>query len=170
MMNTKYKRAYKGICRGISLLEVILAIAIMGGSIAALSSVVMNGASAATDARDRALAQMLCEQQMAQLLIQNIMPVAVNEQPLQSPDPNLTFTLTTQINPAPLNGLLSIQMLVSGQAMDSSQNPVQVMLVRWMIDPNLGLEQAEADEQAAAEEAAGGETNESSDSGSGDSI
>lgn len=59
---------------GISLLEVILAIGILGASIAALSSVVMNGAAAATDAKNRSMAQLLCEQQMAQLLINNIMP------------------------------------------------------------------------------------------------
>jgi Tfp pilus assembly protein PilV len=152
--------------QGISLLEVILAIGIMGAAMAALSSVVMNGAGAAIDARSRAMAQMLCEQQMAQLLISNIMPTAVSEQPLQSPDPYLTYTLSTQIQPAPLNGLLAVQVSVTGTAVDGSQEPLTVSLVRWMIDPNLGLEQAEADEKAAAEEAAAAEADMSSgDSG-----
>ena len=150
---------------GISLLEVILSIGILGASIAALSSVVMNGAGAAIDAKNRAMAQMLCEQQMAQLLINNIMPVAVNGQPLMSPDPNMSYTLSVLVQPAPLNGLLIIQASVTGTASNGTEDGLTVSLVRWMVDPNLGLEDLEAEEEAAAEEAAAAE--ESSDASSG---
>ncbi len=140
--------------RGISLMEVILAIGILGASLAALSSVVMNGANASLDARDRAVAQMQCEQQMAQVLIANIHPLPVIDQPIPSLDPSTQLLLNVQSTMAPLNGLLVVKVSVSAGPTDLSRTPVTVSLMRWMIDPNLGLEQAEADEKAAEEEAA----------------
>lgn len=140
--------------RGISLLEVVLAIAILGGSLAALSSVVMSGADAALDARTRSLAQLLCERQMTQVLLGNVQPVPVQSQPIASPDLTTAFTVTVESEPAPLNGLLAIRVTVSGQGADGSGVPVKVSLVRWMVDPQLGLEAAEAEEKALAEEAA----------------
>lgn len=153
--------------QGVSLLEVILAIGILGASIAALSSVVMNGAAAATDAKNRAMAQLLCEQQMAQLLINNIMPMPVSEQPLVSPDPTMAYTLSVQTQPAPMNGLLTVQVSVTSQTSDGFGDPLTVSLVRWMIDPTLGLETLEAEEEAAEAEAAAAESStEMSDSSS----
>lgn len=140
--------------RAISLLEVVLAIAILGGSLAALSSVVLNGADAAIDARDRAMAQLLCERQMAQVLLSSGPPVPVNDQPIASPDPLTSFTATVETQPAPLNGLLAIRVSVTAQSADGSGQPTTVSLIRWMVDPILGLEAAEAEEKAAAEEAA----------------
>lgn len=148
--------------RGISLLEVILAIGILGGSIAALSSVVMNGAAAAIDAKNRAMAQLLCEQQMAQLLINNITPMPISEQPLASPNPTMAYMLSVQVQPATMNGLLLVQVSVTSQSSDGFGDPLTVSLTRLMLDPNLGLEQLEAEEEAAAEEAASGETSEES--------
>lgn len=139
---------------GISLLEVVLAIAILGGSLAALSSVVMTGADAAIDARNRSLAQLLCEGQMAQILLSNVQPVPVQDQPIASPDPSTAFTVSVESERAPLNGLLAIRVTVSGQGADGSGQPARVSLIRWMVDPQLGLEAAEAEEKALAAEAA----------------
>ena len=156
---------------GISLLEVILAIGILGGSIAALSSVVLNGVAAATDAKNRLMAELLCEQQMAQLLVNNLMPTPVSDQPLPSSDPTMSYTLSVQSQPAPLNGLLFVQVSVTAQSADGFGDPLTVSLVRWMLDPTLGLEQLEAEEQAATEEAAAAESSmESSGSASGSSA
>jgi hypothetical protein len=54
---------------------------------------------------------------------------------------------------APLNGMLVIRATVSVGPTDGSRDPVSVSLYRWMIDPSLGLEQAEAAEEEAAAEA-----------------
>lgn len=143
---------------GISLLEVILAIAILGGSLAALSSVVITGADASIDARMRTMAQLLCEGQMAQLLLSNVQPVPVQEQPIASPEPNTAFTLTVETQPAPISGLLAIRVTVTGRGADGSGRPASVSLVRWMVDPQLGLEAAEAEEKALAAEAAAAAT------------
>ncbi|WP_164103088.1 prepilin-type cleavage/methylation domain-containing protein [Candidatus Laterigemmans baculatus] len=132
----------------------MLAIAILGGSLAALSSVVLNGADAAIDARNRALAQLLCERQMAQVLLSNGPPVPINEQPVESPDPTTMYLASVQVQPAPLQGLLAIQVSITAQAADGSGPPTTVSLIRWMVDPALGLEAAEAEEKAAADEAA----------------
>lgn len=141
--------------RGVSLLEVILSLAILGGSLAALSSIVMTGADAAAEAREMATAQMLCEQQLAQVMLNtSVSPTSFADQNLPSLDPNSVNTATLTVQPAPLNGLLVLTMTVSVGPTDQSRPPTQITMTRWMLDPMLGLEQLEAEEQAAAEEAA----------------
>lgn len=148
--------------RGISLLEIILSIAILGGALAALSTVVMTGADAAAEARDRAIAQMLCEQQLAQIVLNtSAPPTTFTDSVIQSPDPTSTSTASLEVLPGPMTGILSLKMTVSLGPADGSRPPVQISLSRWMVDPMLGLEQLEAEEKAAAE-AASGATSESS--------
>lgn len=142
--------------RGISLLEIILSIAILGGALAALSTVVMTGADAAAEARDRAIAQMLCEQQLAQIVLNTTTPpTTFTDSVIQSPDPSSTSTASLEVLPGPMTGILSLKMTVSLGPADGSRPPVQISLSRWMVDPMLGLEQLEAEEKAAAEAASG---------------
>lgn len=136
--------------RGISLLEIILAIGIMGASLAALSSVVMLGADAALDAKDRVMAQMLCEQQIAEVVLNNLTPVPYSNRPLVVPGSSTQFVASMQSQPGPIQGVLAVQVTVASDQSGGAQNPVQVSLVRWMVDPLLGLEQLEAEEEAAA--------------------
>jgi hypothetical protein len=136
--------------KGISLLEIILAIGILGGSLAALSSIVLIGADAALDARDRALAQLKCEHQMALLLVAGVQPMPVVDQPLPHDDPSTDVRMTIESQMAPLNGMLVVRVTVHVGPTDGSREPVAVSLYRWMIDPSLGLEAAEAAEEEAA--------------------
>lgn len=140
---------------GVTLLEIILAIAILGASLAALSTVVMTGADAAAEARDLAVAQMLCQQQLAQVLLNtNVSPIPFSDAAIEPPDPSMVAAATLDVQPAPLNGMLWLRMTVTIAAADGSSRPTEFSLSRWMIDPALGLEQLEAQEKAAAEEAA----------------
>ena len=140
--------------RGISLLEIVLSIGIMGASLAVLSTIVLNGSDAALDAKDRAIAQMLCEQQIAQTLLNNVTPIPYVDQPLNTPDASSTYTATLQTQQGQIQGILLLSMTVKGTSSDSTRDPVAVTLTRMMVDPALGLEQLEADEKAAAEEEA----------------
>lgn len=151
--------------RGISLLEIILSIGIMGAAMAALSSVVMTGADAAIDGRDRVQAQLLCEQQLAQVLLNGVSPVPYADQPLAVPGSGSQFTATLEVQPAPLQGLLALRMTIKATESGATQPNVTVSMMRWWVDPMLGLEQLEAEEQAAAEEAAAAEDATSESSG-----
>ncbi len=143
---------------GFSLLEILLAIAILGGSLAVLSSIAVTGASAANEAADLAVARMLCETKMNELLLNSeIVPLPVPLIPVEAdslPDSDgLTrFQYSVEVQPAPLQGLLAIRVTVSTEELNNNDQPqVQYSLVRWMVDPALGLEQLERDAEAEAE-------------------
>lgn len=152
-----HHRTIMRIRHGVSLLEVVLSIAILGGALAALSSIVLTGADAATDGRDRIQAQLLCEQQLAQVLLNGVSPTPYVDQPLTAPGATSQFTATLEVQPAPLQGLLALRMTVKGTEPGAATPGVTVSMTRWWVDPLLGLEQLEAEEQAAAEEAAAAE-------------
>jgi general secretion pathway protein I len=148
--------------RGFSLLEILLALAILGGSLAVLSQIVGTGADSASSARDLALARLICQAKLAETLVSGITPVTVPSTPIVSPDSSSTtpFFYAIDVAPAGLDGMLAIR--VSVEAQDSNGGPAiaQYSLTRWIIDPALGLEeaqaQADADKAAAAEAAAAG--------------
>ena len=144
---------------GFSLLEILLALSILGGGLAVLSRIADTGITAAREARDLSVARMLCQSKLSQLLLDSssgISPQSVPLGPLESFDSQSTtpFFYSVEVQPAPLDGLLMIRVMV--EARDPSEGPplARYALVRWMIDPALGLEEAEAEEQALREEAA----------------
>ncbi len=145
--------------RGFSLLEILLALAILGGSLALLSRIVETGTSAAREARDLSIARILCQSKLSELLLDGmtgISPQSVSTSPMESFDSQSTtpFYYTVDVQPAPLDGLLALRVTVEAQ--DPNGGPVlaRYSLVRWMVDPALGLEEAEAEEELMKEEAA----------------
>lgn len=149
--------------RGFSLLEILLALAILGGSLAVLSRIVDTGISASREARDLVVARMLCQSKLSQLLLDStagIAPLSVPMTPVESFDSQSTtpFYYSVEVQPGQLDGMLVIRVMVEAQDPSGGQVLARYSLVRWMIDPMLGLEEMEAEEEAAREEAAlGGE-------------
>jgi len=147
---------------GFSLLEILLALAILGGSLAILSSIASTGVSSAREARDLTVARLLCQSKLSELLLDStvagIAPQAVPLTPLESFDSESTtpFFYSVDVQPGQLDGLLVIRVVVVAENADGGPPIAQYSLVRWMIDPTLGLEEAEAEEKAALEEAAAG--------------
>ena len=144
---------------GFSLLEILLALAILGGSLAALSRIVDIGALAAREARDLSIARILCQTKLAEVMLDavaGISPQSVPPSPLESFDSDslTAFSYQIEVNPAPIDGLLAIRVTV--EALDSDGGPplARHSLTRWLIDPLLGLEEAEMEEEAAAAAAA----------------
>ncbi len=140
---------------GFSLLEILLALAILGGSLAALSQIVNTGAMAAREARDLSIARILCQTKLAEVLLDataGISPQSVPPSPLESFDSDsLTpFSYQIEVNPAPLDGLLAIRVTVDALDPDGGPPVAQHSLTRWLIDPLLGLEEAELEAEAAA--------------------
>lgn len=151
--------------RGFSLLEILLSLAILGGSLALLSRIAETGTSAAREARDLSVARMLCQSKLSELLLDSLStgtaPQPVGATPMESFDSQSTtpFFYSVDVQPAPLEGLLAV--LVTVEAANPNGGPplARYALMRWMVDPALGLEQAEAEAEAMQEEeaaAAGG--------------
>jgi general secretion pathway protein I len=150
--------------RGFSLLEILLALAILGGSLAVLSQIVGTGADSASSARDLALARLICQAKLAETLVSGITPVMVPSTPIASPDSSSTtpFFYAIDVAPAGLDGMLAIRVSVEAQDANGGPPLAQYSLTRWIVDPALGLEeaqaQADADKAAADEAAAAGAT------------
>ena len=144
---------------GFSLLEILLALAILGGSLAILSQIAYTGVSAAREARDLSMARLLAQTKLSELLLNATAgqsPVPVFDQAADSFDSQSTtaFSYSIQVQPAPLDGMLVIR--VSTLAVDANGAQIaSYTLDRWMIDPALALEELELEEEGAREEAAG---------------
>ena len=146
--------------RGFSLLEIMLAMAILGSSLAILSVMVTRAVSAAREARELAVARMLCQTKVAEILLDGtagISPQSVAQTPLDAFDSGSTtpFVFSVEVEQGQLEGLLSVRVIVEGLDPDGGPPLARYAINRWMIDPLLGLEEAEMEEEAAKEAASG---------------
>ena len=122
--------------RAFSLLEVILALAILAGAVAVLGQLTRGGLENARLARDQTLAQLFCESKLAEIAA-GLAPLESQQgTPFEdSDDPAvLDWTFTVEVNPAAQTGLLEVRVTVSQDASLQSQ-PVEYTLVRWIRDP-----------------------------------
>jgi general secretion pathway protein I len=132
--------------RGFSLLEVILAIAILAGAMVMLGDLLRIAGRHATATSELTRAQLHCQSIISQIAAGILPPESVQGAPMET-DPNWTYSIDVQT--LQLEGLLSVQVTVA-QNIDARQQPLSATLTRWMIDPDLALleeaEQAEAAE------------------------
>ena len=141
---------------GFSLLEILLALAILGGAMAVLSQIAGTGTDAAREARDLAVARMLCQSKLSEILLDTtVTPTSVPAAPIASfaPQSLSQFQYSVEVQPAPIDGILVVR--VSVQSLSTSGGPPisSYSLDRWMIDPALGLAELEAEENAAKQAA-----------------
>jgi general secretion pathway protein I len=125
---------------GFTLLEVILALAILGGAIAVLGEISRMALRNAAITRDLAHAQMLCETVMANIVTGIIPAEATESTPIDetmtdSIDPDETWNYTIEINDTDEPGLISARVTVTHNAA-TDKHPLQFALVRWVPDPN----------------------------------
>lgn len=149
-------------CRGLTLLEVMLAIAIFGMALVAIGELIRIGSVNAAAARDQTEAQRLCNNVMAEVGAGIIPPDPASETPIEGSGGWL-YSIDAQ----PLEeqeGMLRVSVTVS---QDPSQNltPLSFNLVRWMTDPAVA-EAAKAEAEAAAAEASSASSTTPSSSGS----
>jgi len=151
--------------RAFSLLEMILALSILGTSLAILAQIADTGVDAAREARALASARMICQTKLNEQLLNmqsGMTPVAVMDAQAEPFDSAATetFTYSVEVQPGQLDGLLALRITVNAYASGGSVLLVSYAVDRWVIDPMLGLEEAEMEEQAAREELTGGDEEE----------
>jgi type II secretory pathway pseudopilin PulG len=115
----------------LSLLEVILAIAILGLSLAVIGQLVRLGSRNARFARDSATAQMLCESKLSEIAAGILPAESMNlAEFAESPD----WYYSVQAEPAPQDGLISVRVTVQSD-LDDTPNTIVFALTRWIVDP-----------------------------------
>ena len=117
--------------RGFSLLELILALAILALSVAAISQLVRLGLGHARHARELTKAELYCESTLAELAAGVIPLEGATDVPVEQ-DSDWLYSVT--VEPAPVNGLLVVTVTVY-QAEPDPVRPIEMTLVRWMADP-----------------------------------
>ena len=137
---------------GLSLLEVMLALAILGGSLAAIGELMRIGARNAEMARDLTTAQLLCESTMAEIQLgflpmQSVGPVPVTDLQYQQ-----EWLYTIAVQPIDQEGLSSVWLRIEQNPAVFSR-PVSFAVTRWMVDPSIA---ALLDESSTATGRTGG--------------
>ena len=135
--------------RGLTLLEIILALTIFFGAMAALSQLAWSGSRAAIQARLKTQAIVRCEAKLAEVLagIEALGP----KSNVAFPDDS-KWTYSVSIGDSPFPDLLQVQVTVGHTGNNSLAN-VQFSLNRWMRDPSIFLDAAEKQQAEADAEA-----------------
>ena len=136
---------------GLTLLEVILAIAILGMSLTVIGELVRVGVRAAENARDLTNAQMLCESRLAEITA-GIMPTEdVQMTPIQTMDVSPEWYYSVETAPSDQEGLIILRVSVFKEPNQARAYPVVFSLTRLMIDPGIEFPEEEADSLEATD-------------------
>lgn len=146
--------------KGLSLLEVILSIAILGLSMVAIGHLFNLGFRSAADVQLRSEANMIAETTMAEISA-GVIDLSSGGG-IAEGSPKWQYEVNSQESKQP--GLLSVTVRVS-LANDPGNNNVSVSLVRLLVDPNF-----EPEQPTAAGSSSSGSSSSGSTSGSGTSF
>jgi general secretion pathway protein I len=133
---------------GFSLLEVILALAILTGAIAILGELARLGLQHAKAARDLTEAQLLCESKLAEIRSGILSPQPVQGVPIQEeyPPGEIPWLYSIELQQIDQDGLVAVRVTVT-QDLPPERRPLSFSLTQWIPDPN--LETSETTEQAS---------------------
>ena len=113
-----------------TLLEVILALAILAGAIAVLGEVMSIAGRSASDAQAEAHAQMLASSMMDELMAGSVEMLNLSRQPLVT-ESAIPWVCSVTISDTALIGLMSVEVLVE-QDVEEQFRPVKYRLIRWV--------------------------------------
>ncbi|QDT72650.1 type IV pilus modification PilV family protein [Lacipirellula limnantheis] len=131
--------------RAFTLLEVILALVVLGAALAIFGEVMQLANQNAADARAETQAQLLASSLMDEILAGSIDDSPANRQPLEVDD-DVQWIYSVSTGTATVEGVYPLIVEVE-QDIEAKFNPVKFRLVRWMSTTPEG---SEADEEADA--------------------
>ncbi|MBP88264.1 MAG: type II secretion system protein GspI [Planctomycetaceae bacterium] len=121
---------------GLTLLEVMLALAILGGALATIGELMRIGARNAEIARDKTTVQLLAESTMAELEIGFLPLQAQGQAPVADVEYQDDWLFSVDVQPIDDAALVAVQVLVE-QSPEIYSRPVSFKLTRWLIDETL---------------------------------
>jgi general secretion pathway protein I len=153
MMRINQRNPNSRINRGFTLIEVILALVILGGALAIFGEVMQIANSNAVDARAETQAQLLASSVMDEIMagVQDESPVS--RQPLEVEDAT-RWLYSVEIGTSDVEGVYPLTVTVE-QDLEAQFNPVKFRLLRWMptvAETDENTEEADAQQQDAADQ------------------
>jgi prepilin-type N-terminal cleavage/methylation domain-containing protein len=136
---------------GFSLLEVILALAILVGAIAVIGELIATGTRAAGAARDLTQAQLLCESKLNEITAGILIPDPVQGAPIET---DMEWLYSIDLFPSDQNGIVAVKVTVY-QDLPVERRPVTFSLVRWLQDPGIELPEPEDTSSAGGSSTSG---------------
>ncbi len=119
--------------RGFSLLEVLLATAMLIGATVVLMELASIGNRHAASARELTKSQLLCQSKLNEILCGQAPAESVRPTPVEG-DPKWVFWI--DVTPAEQPGLVIVEVTTAFQPLERVQR-YRFRLVRWMRDPNV---------------------------------
>lgn len=149
---------------GFTLLEVLLALAILLTSLAAIGQLVFNAYQNALRVKNLTRAQLICEEILAELNAGSLPLETIADAPVEDIDDTVEpgWLYSIDIGELDTNGLLSVRVTVY-QDPSLFARPVELTLTQWMIDPT--VEFVQPGETAGSEGMESSATSESAPSG-----
>ena len=149
---------------GLTLLEVMIALAILGTSLAAIGELIRIGADAADRATELTTAQFLCDSKLAEIKSGVYPADSIGPVPFEIFETEEPWEYMVLVDSVDDQGLLLVEVTVS-QIRDDGRPPAMVTLTTWMIDPMMDSDADALESEAAAEEAAADAATTGTDSG-----
>ena len=149
-----------GISSGISLMEVVLALAILGIASAYLAQAMQIAAQNAVRAQRLTQAELVAESVMNQVIAGVIPAQPANWSPYTSASSSSNWNYSLSIVAAEMQGTIGIQVGVQEQVPGAAigLQPADLIATRWIIDPALGLDTPPAEEPAGEKSTASGQS------------
>jgi len=163
-MNTVLKKQPSR--HGLTLLEVMIALAILGTSLAAIGELIRIGADAADRAEEITTAQFLCDSKLAEIKSGAFPAQSIGPLPFEifETEEAWEYMVLVDATNTTDQGLLLVEVTVS-QIREDGRLPVTVTLSTWMIDPMMHSEADALESEATAEDAAADPSTTGTDSG-----
>ncbi|MFI4875487.1 MAG: hypothetical protein ACIALR_09125 [Blastopirellula sp. JB062] len=150
--------------KGFSLLEVVLAFAILAGSLAVLGQLVNIGYRNAREAEGLTESQMICQTIMEEIVVGVRLPDPVQDIPVNMlsetevavPAHTAQWAYSIDSEPAMMEGLLAVRVSVRRINAISLADADQFQLVRWIPDPELESIELPETSDSSADSLSGG--------------
>jgi prepilin-type N-terminal cleavage/methylation domain-containing protein len=150
-----------------TLIEIILALVILGGALAVLGEVIQRAGKNAGDARAETQAQILAESVLDEILAGSIDASQASRQPLEVDD-SVKWLYSVAVGDTEYEGVIPMEVTVE-QDLEARLEPVKYRLMRWIpsVEETDEGEEATANSQSSSQAGASGA---SSSSGSGGTL